>query len=468
MSNDQTNPYPAGSGSDDPRGSSDSIPGATGAHSGSRPDSPRAPASTPPDAHTWSPIVGSDPYQTHAGSAHDQASAGLRPAWQPSAGGAPRTNPSGVAVQPNALTRPPRQRRAGLLVVAAALSAVIGAGAGIGAYTVADGDTPATTLTVSNAPAAQAAVLDGTVAAAAAKITPSTVTITVEGRGSADIGTGVVLDTAGHIVTNDHVVSSAASGGKITVTLFDGTVGTARVVGESPSYDLAVIKIDSGVERSKLKPAVFATSSSVTLGQAVVAVGAPLGLADTVTSGVVSTTARAVRSGDNNDAVYLAVQTDTAINPGNSGGPLVNLNGAVIGINSSIASTATQQTGQQAGNIGIGFAIPADVVTRVAADLVNTGKAADASLGVTVRGTDSLTDNTTSKGVALASVQRGSAADRAGLVAGDVVTKVNQHQTTTADSLIAAIRFYPPGTSVTVSYLRGGTEQTAQVTLGTA
>ena len=124
---------------------------------------------------------------------------------------------------------------------------------------------------------------------------------------------------------------------------------------------------------TKLQPATFAKSGSLTVGQSVVAVGAPLGLSDTVTSGIISNTARPVRSGTNNDAVYLAVQTDAAINPGNSGGPLVDLNGSVVGINSAIASTGTTEGGGQSGNIGIGFAIPADVATRVAGDLIENG-----------------------------------------------------------------------------------------------
>ncbi len=181
-----------------------------------------------------------------------------------------------------------------------------------------------------------------------------------------------------------------------------------------------------------------------------------------MTSGIVSNTARPVRSGSNNDAVYLAVQTDAAINPGNSGGPLVDLNGSVVGINSSIASTGSE--GGQAGNIGIGFAIPADVATRVARDLISTQNSPRATLGVNLSGDGSQPSD--DRGVALQEVVAGGAADQAGLQTGDIVTKINDFATTTADGLIAATRYYAPGTTVTVTYVRGDDTRTAKVTLG--
>jgi putative serine protease PepD len=181
-----------------------------------------------------------------------------------------------------------------------------------------------------------------------------------------------------------------------------------------------------------------------------------------VTSGIVSNTARPVRSGDNGDAVYLAVQTDAAINPGNSGGPLVDLNGSVIGINSSIATTGSSNG--TSGNIGIGFAIPSDLAIRVASEIIAGGSSADSALGVNVGGNDS---SAASTGVALTDVTAGGAADQAGLRAGDVVTKINDFETTSPDGLIAAVRFYAPGTEVTVTYTRGNSDpQTATATLG--
>ncbi|MET1006974.1 MAG: trypsin-like peptidase domain-containing protein [Propionibacteriaceae bacterium] len=364
---------------------------------------------------------------------------------------------------PVALAKKPKGRVAALLV-AACLSAVVGAGAGIGSYQYATSGAGSTTspISVTTVPAAQNPTLDGTVAAAAAKIEPSVVTITVQAGQSGDIGTGVVLDKEGHILTNNHVVEAAAQSGTITVSFDNGKTAKATIVGTSPTNDLAVIKVD-GV--SDLTPAVFAKSASIQVGQAVVAAGAPLGLSETITSGIVSNTARPVRSGSDGDAVYLAVQTDTAINPGNSGGPLVDLNGAVVGINSSIASTGSSQgSSSQSGSIGIGFAIPSDVAVRVSGELIANGKSTNAAMGVTVGGTDS--SATTQTGVPLQTVVSGGAADKAGLEAGDVVTRVNDFSTTSADGLIAATRFYAAGTTVSVTYDRGGDTKTVDVTLG--
>jgi putative serine protease PepD len=421
-----------------------------------RPDGYAA-QSYPPDAF-GGPHFGSSQPLPGYGSGDFPAPAGVPPLSPQPVGG--------VATKP--------RRRLGALVVAASLSAVIGAGAGVGSYAyLTDGAGVASPVRVTTVPASQSPALDGTISAAAAKIQPSVVTITVQSGQSGDIGTGVVLDDAGHILTNDHVVSAAVpssqqggggQGSSITVTFHDGTTAKATVVGTSQTNDLAVIKVD-GVKN--LVPATFAKSGSLQVGQAVVAAGAPLGLSESVTSGIVSNTARPVRSGNNDDAVYLAVQTDAAINPGNSGGPLVNLNGAVVGINSSIASTGSGQgSSSQSGNIGIGFAIPSDVAVRVAGELIQDGRSVNAALGVTVGG-GSDSELSTATGVPLQSVTAGGAAAKAGLEQGDVVTRLNDFPTTTADGLIAATRFYAPGTEVTVTYTRnGGAPQTAKVTLG--
>ena len=377
----------------------------------------------------------------------------------------PAAEHAATAPPPGASTQRPRGR-AGVVIAAASLSAVIGAGAGIGSYAyLVDGYGRSTSpISTTSAPASQSPALNGTITAAAAKIDPSLVTITVRTGQGGDIGSGVVLDKDGHILTNDHVVRPAQQQqGTIEVTFDDGTIGKATIVGTSETNDLAVIKVD-GV--GNLNPATFAKSDSLTVGQAVVAAGAPLGLSESVTSGIVSNTARPVRSGSNNDAVYLAVQTDAAINPGNSGGPLVDLNGAVVGINSSIASTDSSPD-SQSGNIGIGFAIPSDVAVRVASELIKYGHSTNAALGVTVAGDDSALPTTS--GVPLQTVKSGGAADKAGLQAGDVVTKVNNFHTTTSDGLIAATRFYAPGTAVQITFTRGGgAPQTVTVTLGTA
>ena len=398
--------------------------------------------------------------------------------WQtpqnpPATGGHAPGNTFGAPAVP-AVSSPLRRARAAMFLASTALAAVVGAGAGVGGYALLAPAATQASAPVSAVPVAQPATLDGTVTAAAEKISPSVVTITVRSGRGGSIGSGVVLDAQGHILTNDHVVSEAGgstsptraggSASSITVTFEDGSTAEATVVGTSPNNDLAVIRV-SGVEAGELTPATFAKSSSVVVGQAVVAVGAPLGLSETVTSGIVSATARPVRSGTSGDAVYQAVQTDAAINPGNSGGPLVDLNGQVIGIN---ASGATLSSGsEQSGNIGLGFAIPSDVAVRVANDLIDDGTAADATLGVNLQAGDSSTD-TTSEGVTLAGVTSGGPAQQAGLRAGDVVTAVDGVNTTTADGLIAAIRFHAPGTTVTVRYLRDDQPATVQVTLGSS
>jgi len=385
------------------------------------------------------------------------------------------TSPVGAQPGSTALLERPRRRRGGILA-AAALAAVVGAGAGIGSYAyLGDATTSASSpISVTTVPAASSPVLDGTVSAAATKIDPSVVTITVQAGSSGDIGSGVVLDTDGHILTNDHVVSAAESSAgsqgsgraSVTVTFPDGTTSPATIVGTSATNDLAVIKVDGVAD---LKPAVFAKSDALQVGQAVVAAGAPLGLSESITSGIVSNKARPVRSGNDNDAVYLAVQTDAAINPGNSGGPLVDLNGAVVGINSSIASTSSGSgSTSQSGNIGIGFAIPSDVAVRVAGELIANGTSVNAALGVTVGGSAD-SDLSTATGVALQTVTADGAAAAAGLEAGDVVTKVDDFHTTTADGLIAATRYFAPGTTVTITYVRDGAPaQTVDVKLGSS
>ena len=362
---------------------------------------------------------------------------------------------------------PPRRRRAGSALAIAAIAALIGGGVGAGTVAFADRNRSGsvdTGLKITNTTGAPAAQTDGTVAGAAAKIRPSVVTIEASGDQSSGTGSGVIIRDDGHILTNDHVVSLGANGA-ISVTLADGRIAKATIVGRDSSDDLAVIKVD-GLD--KLTPATFAKSSALTVGQAVVAVGAPLGLSDTVTSGIVSNTARPVRAGDNDQAVFEAVQTDAAINPGNSGGPLVDLNGSVVGINAAIASDSSGgglqipgQPVQQAGNIGIGFAIPSDEASRIAGELIASGKAYHAVLGVTVGGAA----NTTQAGVPLRTVVADGAASKAGLKVGDIITAVDDQRVTTSDALIAAVRSHAPGEQVKLSYTRAGSSSTAIVTL---
>lgn len=295
----------------------------------------------------------------------------------------------------------------------------------------------------------------GTVESAAAIIGPSVVTIEVRAGQGGGSGSGVVLKEDGYILTNNHVVEMAASGGQMTVVFSDGSTADASLVGRDPSSDIAVIKVD----RDGLKAATFADSNDLNVGQAVIAVGAPLGLSNTVTEGIVSTLHRPVSTGGEGggeNAVLDAIQTDAAINPGNSGGALVDLAGRVVGINSAIATTG----GEGSGNIGVGFAIPSNEAVRVATELIANGKASHAVIGVNLS-----TAQNGARGATVGQVNAGGPAAAAGLEPGDVIVKVDDRTVTDSDSLVTAIRSHNPGDSVTITYQRGGNTETATATL---
>ncbi|WP_296373686.1 trypsin-like peptidase domain-containing protein [Pseudonocardia sp.] len=387
----------------------------------------------------------------------------------PSVGDKPGETPSGSgwpygqhAAQQGgtAVAEKPRRSRTMTGIVAAALIAgVVGGGLGFGgAYALLDRGS-GTTLTQSPASSASNAanIVPGSVAAAAAKAMPSTVDIQVAlAQGTAE-GSGVILTADGDVLTNNHVVAGAT--GAITVTLADGSEHQATVLGTSPSYDLAVIKLQ-GV--SGLTPAVLGESSSVQVGQQVVAIGSPQGLTGTVTTGIVSAFNRTVSVQSENGGpgvVYNGLQTDAPINQGNSGGPLVNLDGQVIGINSAIATGSSQSTG----SIGLGFAIPVDQAKRVAQEIIKTGSATKPVLGVTGRSGGQTAQG---GGATITTVQPGSPAAGAGLAAGDVVTKVGDAKVENFSDLVARIGSYAPGQQVTLTVTSGGASKTVQVTLG--
>jgi putative serine protease PepD len=342
-----------------------------------------------------------------------------------------------------------------------------GAGAGVGALL----DEPAGTTTPSSN--AQSVVIQNpesatTATAAAAKAAPSVVTIYVQNGSGAGSGSGVVLSDDGYVLTNNHVVTLDSTGtGTLQVRGSDGTLYDASVVGTDPSSDLAVIKLDGA---SGLTPATFADSDKVQVGDVAVAIGAPLGLSNTVTDGIISATDRAVATGSTQDdaTVLDALQTDAAINPGNSGGALVNGAGEVIGINTAIATVAggAPGSGSQSGNIGVGFAIPANAATRIASEIIATGHATRAFLGVSARTASSGDNSEIGAGAEIASVQAGSAAADAGLRQGDVVTAVGDRQVTSSTELTAAVRSYAPGDKVALTVRRGDRTATVEVTLG--
>ncbi len=305
----------------------------------------------------------------------------------------------------------------------------------------------------------------GSVESVANKVLPSVVQINVTGPQESGSGSGIIISSNGEILTNNHVVAIASGGGSITVNFNDGSAARAHVVGTDPATDVAVIKAQ-GV--SGLHPATLGSSSNLEVGQEVVAIGSPFGLASTVTSGIVSALDRPVSVGqvagpNSPNTTYPAIQTDAAINPGNSGGPLVNMDGQVVGIDSSIRSSGSTLGGQP-GSIGLGFAIPIDEVLPIVHQIQNGQTPTHARLGVTVD--DAKQDHGLLTGAGIVSVNPGSAAAKAGLQKGDVVTKVNGQVVTGAESLVATIRGYRPGNTVTLTFTRGSTSHTAKVTLG--
>ncbi len=300
----------------------------------------------------------------------------------------------------------------------------------------------------------------------AKSVLPSVVKINVKGQQEQGSGSGIIISSDGEILTNNHVVEVAGQGGDISVSFNDGSAKKATVVGTDPLTDLAVIKAEGA---SGLQPASIGKSTQVDVGENVVAIGSPFGLEATVTSGIVSALNRPVSVGSQSsasgqDTTYPAIQTDAAINPGNSGGPLVDLNGDVIGINSSIRTASSGSDSSSGGSIGLGFAIPIDQVWPVVQQLRNGETPTHARLGVSV--TDASSNNGLLTGAGIEQVNSGSAAEKAGLKRGDVVTKVDDDIVTGSDSLVATIRGHRPGDKVTLTIVEGGNRtKTVDVTL---
>lgn len=387
------------------------------------------------------------------------------PSWSagpPHYGNNPYTPTTVTPVAPEA-EKPRKQRTMTGIVTAALIAGLVGGGAGFGgAYALlGSGGGAGTQLSSTPASSNASALTPGSVPAAAAKAMPSTVDIRVNVQGGTGEGTGVILSADGTVLTNNHVV--AGSTGAISVTLADGTVHQATVVGTSPSYDLAVIKIQ-GV--SGLTPATLGRSSDLQVGQTVVAIGSPRGLTGTVTSGIVSAFNRtvAVQGEDGSSIVYNGLQTDAPINPGNSGGPLINLDGQVVGISSAILSSSSGG-GETGGSIGLGFAIPIDQAKRIAQELINGGTANKPVLGV--QGASGGASSKATGGAQIGAVVPGSPAAAAGIAAGDVVTKVGDAPVQNFPDLIARIGAQTPGQQVSLTVASGGgAPRTVQVTLG--
>ncbi|NEM90564.1 S1C family serine protease [Galbitalea soli] len=413
---------------------------------------------------------------------------------------------------------PSPKKRAGVgtviavAAVAALVGGAVGGGVGIAAFRAAE-----PTTTSSNSNPASITVNDAknatTITAVAAKASPSVVTISVTGTSAAGTGSGIILSSDGYVLTNTHVVTldGEVATAKIQVETNDGRLYSATLVGTDPTDDLAVIKLQNV---SGLQPAEFADSSKLNVGDSAIAIGAPLGLAGTVTNGIVSALNRSITvassaapttpddstngggSGSNGQngpfdfwnfdmpgqgntqtqgsatsTISLSViQTDAAINPGNSGGALLDSDGKVIGVNVAIASASdSSTTGSQSGSIGVGFAIPSNAAKRIADEIIKNGKATHGLLGASVADANNSTTSgsATTVGALIESVVSGGAASNAGLRKGDVITNFNGIPITSATDLTAQVRVLPGGAKATVTYVRSGTASKVDVTLGT-
>jgi putative serine protease PepD len=402
------------------------------------------------------------------------------PAYPPVVPQAPAEPGHAAFMQHGAVpAQPTRPRRLAELVIVAALAAVLASTGTYAATRVEDTASPAAQTRASAstavAPVVQADASAPNWSVTAAAVSPSVVAISVEsGQGSGQ-GSGVIFDAAGHILTNNHVVASAGNGSQLSVTLNDKRTYDATVVGTDPSTDLAVIKLTNAPK--DLKAIALGDDNILKVGDPVMAVGNPLGLAGTVTTGIVSALNRPVttasqesddpsvqQSGD--PVVTNAVQTSAAINPGNSGGALVNAGGQLVGINSAIASLGSSGgTSSQSGNIGIGFAIPVNEAKTIADQLITSGKATHAYLGVASK--DGVVADGSAKRAAaiLTNVVSGTPADTAGLKTGDAITSVDGDSIDGSLSLVAQVRERSSGAKVTVKIVRDGQTKDVTVTL---
>ena len=337
-----------------------------------------------------------------------------------------------------------------IALLAGALGGFLGINAG-GGSPFREVNLVSSTSTIERAP--------DSVAGIAQRVLPSVVSInttTVNGGGS---GSGFVIDSSGYILTNNHVISDAVlSGGKIQVTLNDGSTYTGKVIGRDASFDLAVLKI----EATGIKALQFGDSDKIAVGDAVIAIGSPLGLSGTVTTGIISAKDRAVTTGDSatESSFINALQTDAAINPGNSGGPLVDATGAVIGINSAIASLGSSW---QAGSIGLGFAIPINQGRKIADQLIKYGVATYPIVGI------SLDSNYTGVGAQISKssngILPGSPAQKAGLKGGDIIIEIDGKKINTPEELVVSVRSKNVGDRVTLVFMRDGAKKSVTLDL---
>ncbi|WP_436763918.1 S1C family serine protease [Streptosporangium sp. V21-05] len=394
---------------------------------------------------------------------------GMGQGWAPPPGNP--GGPGGFGGPPPASAPVRRGPRTATLVVLALMIALLASTLGsVGTYllTKPSGSGRDPSFSLGGAPTGSNTRAPDSVAGVASKVLPSVVSLAVEGGASSSTGSGFLIK-GGYVVTNNHVVANAGTTGQIQIQFNNRKSTSAVVVGTDPESDLAVVK---PAETFGAPEITLGNSDNVVVGDPVIAIGSPLGLTGTVTSGIVSSLNRPVQAGEENssEATWLsAVQTDAAINPGNSGGPLVNVNGEVIGVNSAIA-TLGRSVGGQSGSIGLGFAIPVNHARRVAQELITTGKAKKSRIGVAIDPTYQ------GVGVRIATesrqgtqpVEPNGPAAQAGLKPGDVILEVEGVVLQDGNELIAMIRNRAPGEKLSVKYQRGGQESTATVTVGVA
>ncbi|MGO3328017.1 S1C family serine protease [Gordonia sp. (in: high G+C Gram-positive bacteria)] len=381
---------------------------------------------------------------------------------QPADGPTGQFGPFGPAGPPAPADDDKRVGNGKKLLLGAVVVAVLagGIGGGVGALVAdRDGGSSSTSASVATGPTetSQPAAAPGSVQDVANRVLPSVVSITVASGRQVGSGSGVILASDGVILTNNHVVQGAD---QVLVSFNDGSRAPAKVLGTDPVSDIAVIKAD----KTGLTPVTIGASNNLSVGQNVIAIGSPLGLEGTVTTGIISALNRPVSASGadgSTESVIDAIQTDAAINPGNSGGALINSSGALIGINTAIATTGGAEG--ESGSIGLGFSIPIDQAMRVAKELRDSGKATQANLGVSVRPNTDLEE----PGALVASVVRNGPAAKAGIPDGALITGINSRKIATANALVAAVRSHAPGDTVKMTYTVNNQTKTADVTLGT-
>ncbi|GII66544.1 hypothetical protein Skr01_66290 [Sphaerisporangium krabiense] len=432
-------------------------PSGWGNPSGPVPPSPSGPYSGPPGGYPGGPGGSGGPGGPY-GPPPPRNPFGMGPGWAPPPG-APRAD-----------SDRPRGPRTGVLATLAVVIALVASTAGsAGTYLLTrgsgSGSDPSYTLGTPTGAIVNRA--PDSVAGVASRVLPSVVSLDVRGSSEAGTGSGFLIK-GGYVVTNNHVVAAAAAmSGTIKITFNDRKSSSARIVGRDPSSDIAVVKPDDTFGAPEIA---IGNSDRVVVGDPVIAIGSPLGLSGTVTTGIVSSLNRPVTAGGESgteSSFINAIQTDAAINPGNSGGPLVNGAGEVIGVNSAIATLGNSSFGSQSGSIGLGFSIPINHVRRVAEELITTGTAKKSRIGV------QLDPDYQGDGVRIAPaplqgqdpVVPGGPADKAGLKAGDVIMEIDGHPVSDQSELIVTIRSKAPGDTVTLKFRRDGRDMTARVTV---